>query len=182
MKPNGTGVRQLTDGHGDDRDPRFSPDGTKIAFSSDRAFKGSYDIWVVDVATGKLTQWTSGADDEYEPAWSPDGSEIAFVSGAGSNGTTIRSSTAMGAGKTVVTAPRGAHLNSPAWAADGKHLAYIEFDGTKSLLKISGEASGPMQAGDKDDVFPFPPVWLAPERSAFQNRAERRARFHSWRR
>jgi len=69
----------------------------------------------------------------------------------------------MGAGKTVVTASRGAHLNSPAWAADGKHLAYVEFDGTKSLLKISGEASGPMQAGDKDDVFPFPPVWLAPD-------------------
>ena len=67
MKPNGTGVRQLTDGHGDDRDPCSSPDGTKIAFSSDRAFKGSYNIWVVDVATGKLTQWTSGADDEYEP-------------------------------------------------------------------------------------------------------------------
>ncbi len=55
MKPDGTGLRQLTDGHGDDRDPRFSPDGTKIAFSSDRAFKGSYDIWVVDVASGKLT-------------------------------------------------------------------------------------------------------------------------------
>src|SRR5271166_3097405 len=52
MKPDGAGVRQLTDGHGDDRDPRFSPDGTQVAFSSDRAFKGSYDIWVVDVATG----------------------------------------------------------------------------------------------------------------------------------
>lgn len=163
MKPNGTGVKQLTDGHGDDRDPRFSPDGTKIAFSSDRALKGSYNIWVVDVATRKLTQWTSGADDEYEPAWSPDGSEIAFVSGVGSNGTTIRSSMAVGAGKTVVTAPQGAHLNSPTWAADGKHLAYIEFHGTKSLLKIAGEASGPMQMGEKDDVFPFPPVWLAPD-------------------
>src|SRR6267154_485368 len=45
MKPDGTGVRQLTDGHGDDREPRFSPDGTRVAFSSDRAFRGNYDIW-----------------------------------------------------------------------------------------------------------------------------------------
>ena len=33
MQPDGTGIRRLTDGHGDDRDPRFSPDGTRIAFS-----------------------------------------------------------------------------------------------------------------------------------------------------
>src|SRR3984893_11220862 len=59
MKPDGTGVRQLTDGHADDRDPRFSPDGRKVAFSSDRAFKGNYDIWVADVENGKLAQWTS---------------------------------------------------------------------------------------------------------------------------
>src|SRR5258708_3502123 len=30
MKPDGTGLRQLTEGHGDERDPRFSPDGKKI--------------------------------------------------------------------------------------------------------------------------------------------------------
>src|SRR5580700_1282104 len=48
MKPDGTGLRQLTTGHGDDREPRFSPDGKTVAFSSDRAFKGSYDVWTVE--------------------------------------------------------------------------------------------------------------------------------------
>ena len=86
MRPDGTEVRQLTSGHGDDREPRFSPDGTRIAFSSDRAFEGSYDVWVVDVATGALTRWTESSVDEFEPAWAPDGGEIALVSGAGSNG------------------------------------------------------------------------------------------------
>src|SRR5271154_5585135 len=73
MKPDGKGVRPLTEGHADDRDPRFSPDGKKVAFSSDRAFQGNYDIWVAEVDTGKLTQWTSSTADEFEPAWSPDG-------------------------------------------------------------------------------------------------------------
>ena len=54
IHPDGSGLKQITTGHGDDREPRVSPDGTRIAFSSDRAFEGSYDIWVVEIATGKL--------------------------------------------------------------------------------------------------------------------------------
>jgi Tol biopolymer transport system component len=156
MKPDGTGIRQLTNGHGDDRDPRFSPDGTKIAFSSDRAFKGSYDVWVVDAATGQLTQKTSGPDDEYEPAWSPDGSEIAFVSGAGANGTTIRAINTSGAERTLMTAPMGSHVNSPSWTPDGKGVAWIQFIDNKSTLLLNGK-----QVGTKDDVFPFAPLWMA---------------------
>src|SRR5882762_8654416 len=81
MKPDGSGLRQLTTGHGDDREPRFSPDGRTIAFASDRAFTGSYDIWTVNVADGTLKQVTSGPDEEYEPTWSPDGKHLAFVDG-----------------------------------------------------------------------------------------------------
>ena len=81
MHPDGTGLKQLTSGHGDDREPRISPDGTRIAFTSDRAFEGSYDIWTVEIGTGKLKRITSAAADEFGPAWSPDGSAIAFISG-----------------------------------------------------------------------------------------------------
>ena len=49
-------MRQITSGHGDDREPDISPDGTAIAFASDRAFKGSYDIWTVDLKSGTLKQ------------------------------------------------------------------------------------------------------------------------------
>jgi Tol biopolymer transport system component len=157
----GTGLTQRTTGHGDDREPRFSPDGTKIAFASDRAFKGSYDIWVVDLASGKLTQWTSAAADEYEPAWSPDGSEIAFVSGTGIAGTTIQAVKADGTTRTLVTAPTGARLNSPSWSADGK-LAYTQFAGTKSRLMVEGKAVSSL-----DDVFPFPANWLPGGRLLF---------------
>ena len=159
MKPDGSGLHQVTEGHGDDREPRFSPDGTKIAFASDRAFQGSYDIWVVDVASGKLAQWTSSPADEYEPAWSADGSEVAFVSGAGANGTTIQAVNAAGVSRMLVTAPAGAHLNSPSWSPDGKRIAYTQFARGKSRLMISGE-----QAGEGEDVFPFPPNWLPGDR------------------
>jgi Tol biopolymer transport system component len=159
IHPDGSGLRQLTTGHGDDREPRVSPNGTRIAFSSDRAFEGSYDIWVVEIATGKTNRWTSAPADEYEPAWSPDGKEIAFVSGAGINGTTIRAVTEGGEQRTLVTAPAGARLNSPSWAPDGSRIAYEQFAANKSLLMVSGKPSG-----KGDDVFPFPASWLPGDR------------------
>jgi len=158
MKPDGKGVRQLTEGHADDRDPRVSPDGTKVAFSSDRAFKGNYDIWVADIETGKLTQWTSSPADEFEPAWSADGTEIAYVSGAGSMGTSIKSSIAGGQAKTIVSAASGAHLNSPSWSPDGKMLAYTQIAGRKTHLMVSTQTAPIAKA---EDVFPFPARWVS---------------------
>jgi Tol biopolymer transport system component/imidazolonepropionase-like amidohydrolase len=57
-----------------DTDPAWSPDGTGIAFSSDR--DGSMDLWIRDLR--------SGADRKLAPramsaAWSPDGTRIAFL-------------------------------------------------------------------------------------------------------
>src|ERR1700733_993371 len=139
MKADGTGLRQLTTGHGDDREPRFSPDGKTVAFSSDRAFKGSYDVWTVDVASGKLNQITSGADDEYEPAWSPDGKQLAYVDGvfvttpAGVGVVQGRTIVAvdLATGKTRTLASVGkiqGRFESPSWSKDGK-LAYVELFG-----------------------------------------------------
>jgi Tol biopolymer transport system component len=171
MKPDGTGVRQLTTGHGDDREPRISPDGTKVAFASDRAFKGNYDIWVADIATGKLTQKTTGPEEEYEPTWSPDGKKIAFVSGVGVArghgasvaGTDIKTVDDSGTVANFYSLPKGPagdplaarHLDSPSWSPDGVSLAYTLFGEGKSELIVAGK-----QVGSAEDVFPFYANWL----------------------
>jgi Tol biopolymer transport system component len=165
MKPDGTGVRQLTTGHGDDREPRISPDGKSVAFASDRAFEGSYDIWTADIATGKLTRKTSAAEEEYEPTWSADGTTIAFVSGKGVSrghgafvvGGDIKSVDSSGTVKTLYSLPKGeagdpfsaAHLDSPSFSPEGK-LAYTVFSGGKSELFVDGK-----KIGTAEDVFPF---------------------------
>ncbi len=156
MQPDGSGVRQLTFGHGDDREPRFSPDGTRIAFSSDRAFQGTYDIWVVEVATGALTRWTSATTDEFEPDWVPGGTEIAYVVGTGATGTTIQASDAAGTVRTLATALPGTRVNSPAVSPDGTSVAYEQFAANRSLLLISG-----VPVGTSTDVFPFYANWLS---------------------
>ena len=157
MHPDGSAVRQLTFGHGDDREPRFSPDGTRIAFASDRAFEGTYDIWVVDVASGQLTRWTSATTDEFEPDWMPGGNEIAYIVGTGATGTTIQASDAAGTTtRTLITAPTGTRVNSPAVSPDGAQVAYEQFAANRSLLMVSGA-----QVGSSTDVFPFHASWLS---------------------
>jgi len=173
MKPDGTGLRQLTFGHGDDREPRFSPDGRTVAFSSDRAFKGSYDVWTVDVASGKLKQITSDEDEEYEPAWSPDGKQLAYVDGVfvagepGVGGVQARTIAAVDleTGKTRTLVSMGktpGRFESPSWSPDGK-LAYVELLGTGSFVdEAKLIVDGTTVSGANNDTFPFSAAWVSP--------------------
>lgn len=71
--------RQLTSGEKKDTQPRWSPDGTKLAFVSDRGKKGQ--VYVLDLANGGEAQALTH-DDEHgcsAPAWSADGTQIAFL-------------------------------------------------------------------------------------------------------
>lgn len=69
-------VVSLTDGGHEDIQPRFSPDGARIAFASRRS--GKWDLWVLNIDGGELTQVTHNPADEIAPVWSPDGGRIAF--------------------------------------------------------------------------------------------------------
>jgi Tol biopolymer transport system component len=164
MHPDGSALKQITTGHGDDREPRISPDGTTIAFASDRAFNGNYDIWTVDIATGHLKQITTGEADEYEPAWSPDGTHLAFVSGTGITGKSIASiDLASGAQTTVAGSASDGRVEAPSFSPDGRSLAYVQFYGVglfmnTARLMITGATS---YQGKATDTFPFPAVWLS---------------------
>jgi hypothetical protein len=59
--------------------PRFSPDGTKVAYSS-WAAGGRRDVRIVEVSTGAITQVTSDRALDLEPCWAPDGRKLYFAS------------------------------------------------------------------------------------------------------
>lgn len=71
-------AEQLTFGSYYDTDPVFSPDGTRVAFVSDR--DGSEgNMFVLDLATGQIIQVTHEAW-AARPVWGPDGQSIAYLS------------------------------------------------------------------------------------------------------
>jgi len=69
-------VTQLTNDVGQDVMPKLSPDGSMIAFASDRS--GNWDIFVMPVEGGKAVQVTADPSHEVSPSWSPDGSRLVF--------------------------------------------------------------------------------------------------------
>lgn len=75
-----------------DNTPDWAPDGTRIAFSSNRAASGSssdFDIWGMYADGSGQRQLTSGTDDDREPDWQPlMCTVIGTASGETLNGTT----------------------------------------------------------------------------------------------
>src|SRR5712692_4070710 len=70
--------RQLTNPTKKDSHPRWSPDGRRILFESNRS--GDNQLWVIDVSGGEARQLTTISTEAGTGLWSPDGKSIAFVS------------------------------------------------------------------------------------------------------
>jgi TolB protein len=77
IKPvTGEVVTQLTSDPADDVMPAISPDGTRLAFASNRG--GNWDIDVMPAAGGQAVRMTADGADELHPSWSPDGTKLAY--------------------------------------------------------------------------------------------------------
>lgn len=89
-------ARQVTDGDWDEHDPQWSPDGSRIAFVSDRTglsydARGQNDVYVVSLVTGVVTKVSNHNRTKHpripgpsvsDPRWSPDGKRIAYFAAA----------------------------------------------------------------------------------------------------
>jgi Tol biopolymer transport system component/DNA-binding winged helix-turn-helix (wHTH) protein len=100
-------------------DPALSPDGSLVAFASDRARAGNLDVWVQPLRGDTPTRITSGDGDEVEPSFSPDGSLIAFAGGETGGIYTVG---ALGGEPRLLV--RGARTRTPRFSPDGRSILY----------------------------------------------------------
>jgi len=74
----GSNVIQLTNDDTDNFNPKISPDGTQIAYLSNR--DGNQEVYVMDIDGSNQTRLTKNRIRDGDPAWSPDGSKVFFTS------------------------------------------------------------------------------------------------------
>ncbi len=158
--------RKLTDGDWDDAQPAISPDGTTVAFTSnrtaDRDRNTVSDIWTVPLRPtrgGAPTRVTTERGQYTNPSWSPDGTAIACLGtadavGAGARNTRVwRFARAGGTGTDLLgqwDRTTGSRVMSdirgetaalaPAWTRDGRILFIGSDQGTANLYSVA--ASG----------------------------------------
>lgn len=123
-------------------DPQFSPDGTRIAFASDRS--DSRELWVADGTGANPVQLThfGGARSAGAPRWSPDGSQIAFDSTDGTAWDIYVINSGGGAPRRLTDG--SASFVRPSWSQDGR---WIYFGSTPAgsmpqIWKMPAEGGG----------------------------------------
>jgi hypothetical protein len=135
--------------------PSWSPDGSKIAFISDR--NGSTDVWVVDSGGGNPVNLTDDEAGDHSPAWSPDGQWIAFASLRDSLYWELYVMRADGADVQRLTWWEDASDLSPSWSPDGTRLAFAsKRDGNWEIYTMDRDGSNLVRLTDHpaDDTNP----------------------------
>ena len=128
-------LRRLTNHDAEDMSPSWSPDGTLIAFQSNR--DGNWAIYVMDADGNNLRRLPNRDAGDGSPSWSPDGTLIAFQSNQHiyvtyANGRNARWHTNSG--------------GSPSWSPDGTQIAFqSKHDSNWHIYVMDADGSNPRQ-------------------------------------
>ncbi|MHC1740852.1 MAG: TolB family protein [Anaerolineaceae bacterium] len=121
--PDSIPLMRLTDNNYDDEEPAVSPDGTKIAFSSNK--NGQWDIYILDLSTKSVFQVTQSKAYDSAPSWSPDGQYLIYQTLTDKNlDLMIQSANDLNSPPIQLTANSGDNFD-PAWSPDGRTIAFI---------------------------------------------------------
>jgi len=141
----------LTRGESVDRQPVVSPDGTRLAFTSDR--EGNVDVWELEIESGSLRRLTTDKAEDWDPAYTPDGKQLLWSSNRGGH-YEIWSAAADGGGARQIT-DDGVDAENATMTRDGRWITYasgnpakngiwkIHPDGTGATLLVKGAMSNP---------------------------------------
>jgi len=125
MDANGGNLSRLTNNTSNDDHPRWSPNGTKILFQSDRddPATGTYDVYVMNADGTGQTRLTTDVADDCNAVWSPDGSKIVFQSLR--NGTYYQVYTMNADGTSQINLSNGTAADyQPSWSPNGSKIAF----------------------------------------------------------
>jgi len=134
--------------------PNISPDGSKIAFGSNRS--GSFEVWVCDADGSNAVQLTSyGIHGTGMPRWSPDGKRLAFDSRVGGGANIYIVDANGGVARKLSIDVRGNNL--PSWSHDGRWIYFVNGEDARdpTIWKVSSEGGRATKIAETDATFPL---------------------------
>lgn len=121
---------RLTNDPADERDPRWSPDGSQLAYASRE--NGNWELFIYDITSGNKEQMTVDLSFQGDPDWSPDGEWLLYESYQGSNLDVYAVRIDGTALERITDHP--APDFSPAWSPDGRRIAFVSLrDGNQDI-------------------------------------------------
>lgn len=132
-------AKPLTQGMAFDAQPRFSPDGTRIVFVSDRT--GGENVFLLSLDLTDTIQLTRGNTSAYQsPVFTPDGQYVVVTRQAGSGqGKLHQIHVEGGAGTTLISEPANLRTTGAAFSADGRTLWYAQRTGAWQYNSALGD-------------------------------------------
>lgn len=138
--PDGSGEVQLTTSSGGNFRPSVDPNGTKIAFISQR--DGNSEIYVMNIDGTNQTRLTNDAAEDYFPSISADGTKVIFTSERDGN-VEVYSINVNGTGLLRLTNNAAADT-TPAWSEDGTEILFCtDRDGNFEIYKANANGTSP---------------------------------------
>jgi Tol biopolymer transport system component/imidazolonepropionase-like amidohydrolase len=127
-----------------DVDPAWSPDGSQLAYSSDKDSE-HLQLWIHDMKSGQSRRVTNLTTQPQGAAWSPDGKRIAFFNVDGMWRVAQMSVVDVASGEVKKVHDSLPQPGAPAWSPDGKRLAIAGIapmtkrfrEGTNQILTMS---------------------------------------------
>jgi len=149
VMPVGGKPENLTQDRALDTDPAWSPDGSQLAYSSDKNSE-HLQLWIRDMKTGQSRQVTNMTTQPQGAAWSPDGKRIAFFNVTGMWRVAEMSVLDVATGMITKLHDTLPQPGAPTWSPDGKRIAFANVapltrrfrEGTNQVLTVSAERGG----------------------------------------
>jgi TolB protein len=162
MDYDGENQHQLTQLHTISLTPRWSPDGSRIAFTCYAPRTGSVltaQICMQSMLTNRLISWPRFQGTNSSPAWSPDGSQIMFMSSMYGSPELFVSDAAGGRPKRI-TYSTGAST-SPTWnPKTGQQVAFVsDRGGLPQLYMMNSDGSSQIKIDLPDKGYVIDPAW-----------------------
>lgn len=123
-----------------DSSPSWSPDGTKVVFSTDR--DGNDEIYVMSADGTGQARLTNTAESETVPAWSPDGQKILFIVDDGTFNLDVYVMDVDGTARTPLTTDPQIDTGA-VWSPDGGKIAFTSTrDGNSEIYVMNPDGTG----------------------------------------